>query len=69
MKGDRVLVRGFRGREAVLRVWETRPGGILLSSEDGYGRLLRGDSRAPLVGYPDRDVQLVVQSSAEPRPK
>jgi len=56
-RGDRVLVHGYKGREAILRVWETKVGGLLLSSEDGYHRLVDGDQTAPLVGFPARDVQ------------
>jgi len=60
-RGDRVLVRGFRGREAVLRVWEERGRGIVLSSESGYARALAGDDDAPLVGFPLTDVQRRVE--------
>ena len=59
-RGDRVLVRGYKGREAVIRVWETRLGGLVLSSEEGYRRLLKGDRTAPLVGFPARDVDRVL---------
>lgn len=60
-RGDRVLVRGYKGREAILRVWETRVGGLVLSSEDGYRRLVEGDPTAPLVGFPVRDVDRVLE--------
>ncbi len=63
-RGDRVLVQGYKGREAILRVWETKVGGLLLSSEDGYRRLVEGDQTAPLVGFPARDVQRTLD--AEP---
>lgn len=59
-RGDRVLVHGFKGREAILRVWETKEGGMVLSSEDGYRRLMEGDQTAPLVGFPAQDVDRVV---------
>lgn len=55
-RGDRVLVHGYRGREAVLRVWEERGRGIVLSSEAGYLRAIAGDESAPLVGFPLTDV-------------
>ena len=55
-QGDRVRVRGCRDKEGVLRVWEVRPRGLVLTTEQGYKRLLAGDEDAPQVGYPDADV-------------
>lgn len=65
-RGDRVLVHGYKGREAILRVWETRAGGLVLSSEDGYRRLMQGDQTAPLVGFPARDVKGVLDAATAP---
>jgi hypothetical protein len=65
-RGDRVLVHGYKGREAVLRVWESRTGGLVLSSEDGYRRLMQGDLTAPLVGFPTRDVKRVLDPATAP---
>lgn len=56
-RGDRVVVEGRGGRRATLTVWEDHGRGLALSSEDGYRRLLAGDSDAPLVGFPRRDVR------------
>lgn len=56
-RGDRVLVEGQGNREAILRVWEDHGEGITLSTEDGYRRLLRGDSDAPQVGFPIADIR------------
>jgi hypothetical protein len=56
-RGDRVVVQGYNGRRAVLRVWEQRGQGIVLSSEAGYFRAIAGDDDAPLVGFPLSDVQ------------
>ena len=61
-RGDRVLVHGYKGREAILRVWETSAGGVVLSSEDGYRRLVEGDQTAQdvqrvLVSEPTRQIR------------
>jgi len=63
-RGDRVLVEGFGGRQAVLRVWEDRGSGLALTSESGFERLASGDDEAPIVGYPCGDVR----GLAEPSP-
>jgi hypothetical protein len=55
-KGDLVRVQGFGNREAVLRVWERRERGAILSSEDGYERLEAGEE-APMIGFPMRDIR------------
>ena len=62
-RGDRVRVRGYQDREGVLRVWEVRPHGLVLTNDEGYKRLLDGDEEAPQVGYPAADVLSLV---AEP---
>ena len=54
-RGDRVQVRGYGGREAVLRVWELRDGGLLLCTESGFLGLQRGKDE-PLVGFPLTDI-------------
>lgn len=63
-RGDQVLVEGFGGRRAVLRVWETSAGGAQLSSEAGYKRLVAGDRDAPLVGFPASDIRRVLASES-----
>jgi len=55
-RGDRVRVVGFGGKEGVLRVWDVRPHGLLLCTEDGYPALLAGDDAA-LVGFPMADIR------------
>jgi hypothetical protein len=55
-RGDQVVVSGFGGRTAVLRVWEDRGRGVLATSESGFARLLQGEEAA-LVGYPKEDVK------------
>ena len=66
-RGDRVLVEGYGGRQAVLRVWEDRGAGLALTSESGFGRLKLGDPDAPIVGYPCGDIRgLAEPNSASP---
>ena len=65
-QGDRVRVRGYHDQEGVLRVWEVRSGGLVLTTERGYERLLSGDENAPQVGYPAQDILgLVVSPTGE----
>jgi hypothetical protein len=70
-RGDHVLVED-RGRRSVLVVWEDRGRGLCLSSEGGFQRALAGDSEAPLVGYPRRDVlglaDVMSDHPTEPQP-
>ena len=54
-KGDLVVVRGFGGREAILRVWEVRPKGCMVCTEEGFQARLRG-GEAPMVGFPLCDI-------------
>lgn len=72
-RGDYVVVEGHRGRRAVLRVWENRGQGLALSTDDGYRRLLAGDSDAPVVGFPIGDVRGRAEGSSplptEPEPR
>ena len=56
-RGEQVVVEGYRGRRSVLTVWEDRGRGIVLTSQEGYSRLLAGDGSAPAVGFPKRDVR------------
>jgi hypothetical protein len=58
-RGDRVLVEGVGGKQAIVRVWEDRGHGIVATSDGGYARLLRGED-APLVGFPLMDVKDLV---------
>ena len=62
-RGDRVLVEGFLGRQAILRVWEDRGEGLSLTSESGFARLESGDQEAPIVGYPCGDVRGLAEAS------
>jgi hypothetical protein len=67
-RGDRVLVEGRGNREAILRVWANHGEGMTLSTEDGYKRLLRGDSDAPQVGFPIGDIRGQVTTDEEEQP-
>ena len=62
-RGDREGVTGYGGRTAILRVWHDHLRGVVLTTEDGYQRLLIGCS-GPLVGYPYEDV-----GEVEPEPE
>lgn len=55
-RGDRVLVRGYQEREAVLRVLKVKRRGLTLCSESHYqpGEPEDGDEMG--VGYPWRDI-------------
>ena len=55
-KGQRVNVEGFKGRKAVLRVWEDRGHGLLLCSEAGYERASNGGDLVA-VGFPMSDIK------------
>lgn len=55
-RGERVVVKGFSERPTVLTVWEDRGRGLTLTTDDGYRRLLDGDTDAPQVGFPRGDV-------------
>jgi len=64
-RGDCVRVRGYGGKEAVLRVWEERDRGLLLCSEEGFHRMVDGGELV-LVGYPMSDIAgRITASSAD----
>ena len=54
-KGQRVKVEGFKGRKAILRVWEDRGHGLVLCSEAGYTKATEGGELVG-VGFPMSDV-------------
>ena len=55
-RGDRVQVTGFRGRSAVLRVWEDKGHGLLLCSEATFKQAEQG-GEVVAVGFPMRDIK------------
>lgn len=63
-RGDHVGVRGFGGHSAVLLVWDVRPKGLLLCTEDGFGRLTRGKD-APVIGFPLSDIVGIASDKKE----
>ncbi len=65
-RGDQVLVQGYDGKTAVLRIWESLGRGLLLCTEEGYHRKMSGQE-APAVGFPLWDVVSLVRGEG-PRP-
>ena len=55
-KGQRVNVEGYKGRRAILRVWEDRGHGLLLCSEASYKQASNGGELVA-VGFPMVDVK------------
>ena len=55
-KGVRVRVCGYRGQKAVLRVWEQRPRGLMLCSDEGYARAIEG-GEVVAIGFPFADIE------------
>ena len=51
-----MLVEGFGGRRAVLRVWKALRKGYQLCTEEGFHALEAGGTGVPLVGFPSRDI-------------
>lgn len=63
-RGDRVLVRGMGGDEAVMVVWEPlKHGNALLTTEQHVARLVAGED-APYVGYPRQDIVRIMEREA-----
>ena len=54
-RGDRVQVVGFRGRRAILRVWEDKGRGLLLCSDATFRRAEQG-AELIAVGFPMCDI-------------
>ena len=55
-RGDRVLVEGYKGRRAVLRVWKVMERGMQLCSEERFNALQPGEI-PPSVGFPMVDIK------------
>jgi hypothetical protein len=56
-RGDQVLVEGFGGRQAMLRVWEVRERGLILCTEWDYNRAVNEDGVVTALGFPMCDVK------------
>ncbi len=61
--GDRVLVEGYGGKTAVLRVWEVRRRGLLLCSEPSFARAAEGEE-VVAVGFPMADIRGLAENQA-----
>ena len=55
-RGDRVEVKGYKGKEAVLVVWREVRNGLLLCTEVGFRRKMSGED-APVIGFPTGDIK------------
>lgn len=55
-RGDCVEVVGFKGRRAILRVWEDKGRGLLLCSEATFRRAEQGGELVA-VGFPMSDIK------------
>ena len=56
MKGDKVIVRAFRNKPLVRRVWEVTSDVIFICSEENYNALSSGNEGLLPVGFPREDV-------------
>jgi hypothetical protein len=56
MQGETVIVRAFRGRPRVLRIWETTPEAVFVCTEETYQRLASGEDEWLAIGVPREDV-------------
>jgi hypothetical protein len=52
MKGDKVIVRAFRNKPLVRRVWEVTPEAVFICSEENYQTLASGKDGLLPVGFP-----------------
>jgi hypothetical protein len=56
MQGDKVIVRAFRGKPLVRRVWESDAVSVFIHSEDQYRRRLEGIAHLWAVCFLRSDV-------------
>ena len=56
MQGDLVIVRAFRGRPLVRRVWEEVKHGVYITDDTHFQRLLAGEKDSQPIGFPREDV-------------
>lgn len=52
MKGDKVIVRAFKDRPLVRRVWEVTEDAVFICSEENYKVLTSGEDGLLPVGFP-----------------
>lgn len=63
MQGDTVLVRAYRGRALILRVWEANAETVYVCSEENYRKMSEGIAAEWPIGFARKDV-FVYQHSA-----
>jgi hypothetical protein len=56
MKGETIIVRAFRGRPLLRRVWEATPEVAYICTEERFQSLWRGEPDYPPSPFPRRDV-------------
>jgi hypothetical protein len=57
MRGETVIVRAYRGRPFLMKVWEVGKEVVYLTKEEQFLYLLSNDSRAiGPIGFPKEDV-------------
>ena len=64
-RGDRVLVEGFGGDKAVLRVWSVYQYGLALCSEENYQQAVLGAEADALI-FPMKDIKGNADSVGQP---
>lgn len=52
MNGDRVIVRDFRDKPLVRRVWESTSQKVYICTDETYDLLLSGNSERHAIGFP-----------------
>jgi hypothetical protein len=62
-RGDRALVEGFGGKQAVLRVWEVRERGLILCTEGEYDNAISNGEIVTALGFPMGDVREHTESN------
>jgi hypothetical protein len=56
MRGDTVIVRDYKGRPGVRRVWEADQNIVFVCSEERFKRLANNEDEWPATGLPREDV-------------
>ena len=57
MRGKQVIVRDFRKRALVRRIWDADKGAVYITDDEGLEKLGNGDPGAPWpIGFPRGDV-------------
>lgn len=56
MRGEMVVVKDFRGRALIRRVWDADAGAVYITDDQQFERLLAGQEGLLPVGFPREDV-------------